>query len=157
PTMACIDTNFDPENCGGCGLLADGGGPYPDGGLPPSPHICSDVRSACINGSCFCPNNLLYCPPGSWNSAAGSNQTNAGVCLNDTDDALNCGGCGNDCGSLYADGGICQFATCNCTDGGICVGDVNAADPLHPSCYCPWNASPPDTTCSMGASVTFLA
>jgi hypothetical protein len=157
PTMACIDTTFDPDNCGGCGLLPDGGGPYPDGGLPPSPYICSGVRTACIDGSCFCPNNFLYCAPGSWNSDAGSNSNDAGVCLNDTDDALNCGGCGNNCGTLYAAGGTCQFASCTCTDGGICVGSVDSADPLHPSCDCPWNSDPPDTTCSMGASVTFVA
>jgi hypothetical protein len=157
PTLACIDVSMDNNNCGGCGLQADGGGPLADGGLPPSPFICSGVKSSCQNGSCNCPNNELYCAPGTWNPDAGNIPNDGGACLNDTGDSLNCGGCGNNCGVLYADGGVCQFASCTCYDGGICVGSVDSADPLHPSCYCPWNSSPPDNTCSMGASVTFLA
>jgi len=156
PVLACIDVSMDPNNCGGCGILADGGGPYSDGGLPPSPYICSGVKSSCQNGSCICPNNELFCAPGSWNPDAGG-PNDGGICLQDTSDSLNCGGCGNSCNSLYAAAAVCQFANCTCYDGGICVGNVSAADPLHPSCYCPWSSVPADLTCSNGAAVSFLS
>jgi hypothetical protein len=156
PTMACVDTTTDPLNCGGCGLLADGGGPYPDGGLPPSNHICGGIRSACLSGACFCPNNELYCAPGSWTSADGGNPP-FDACLNDSSDPLNCGGCGSDCGTIYASGAVCQFASCTCIDAGICVTSVSAADPLHPGCDCngQYSPTPPNPSCS--ANVTFLA
>jgi hypothetical protein len=156
-TLACIDVSMDSNNCGGCGLLADGGGPLSDGGLPPSPYICSGVRSSCQNGSCICPNNELYCAPGSWNPDAGNIHNDAGICLNDTSDTLNCGGCGNNCDSLYAAEAVCQFASCTCIDAGICVTTVDSADPLHPSCDCNGLFGTPNPSCSTGASVTFLA
>lgn len=156
PTLACIDVSMDPNNCGGCGLVADGGGPLSDGGLPPSPYICSGVKSACQNGSCNCPNNQLYCAPGTWNPDAGTTPNDGGFCLNDTSDRLNCGGCGNNCGTLYAGEAICQFASCTCIDAGICVTSVSDTDPLHPSCDCNGLPGTPNPDCSAGATVTFL-
>jgi hypothetical protein len=156
PTMACVDTSSDPFNCGGCGLLPDGGGPYPDGGLPPSPRICSGVRTSCQFGSCFCPNNELYCGPGTWLDDGG-NPASGETCLNDTDDPFNCGGCGNDCATLYAADSVCQFASCTCIDGGICVTSENAADPFNPTCDCSGTYGIPNPYCAAGAGVTFLA
>jgi hypothetical protein len=157
PTMACVDISSDPFNCGACGLLADGGGPYPDGGLPPSPHICDGVRTRCQQGACFCPDNELYCGPGTWNSDAGNIVNDGGICLNDTSDPLNCGGCGNNCSTLYAAESVCQFDSCTCIDAGICVTDVNTTDPLNPSCDCNGTFGTPNPSCASGASVTFLA
>jgi hypothetical protein len=157
PTLACIDVSSDSNNCGGCGLLADGGGPLPDGALPPSPYICSGVKNTCQNGSCNCPNNELYCGPGSWNSDAGQIPNDGGICLNDTSDQLNCGGCGNNCDTLYANDAVCLFASCTCIDAGICVTSIPAADPIHPSCDCNGQFGTPNPSCSGGASVSFLA
>jgi hypothetical protein len=152
PTMECIDPNLDPDNCGGCGLLADGGGPFPDGGLPSSPYVCAEAlretidcnkgscvtifgsgRLACESAMCLCPSESLYCPPGSWKDDSGI-PNDAGACLDDSLDSFNCGGCGNDCGELYEAGAICVFATCSCWDGGLCVNADN--EPLSPSCAC---------------------
>jgi len=147
PTLACIDTSSDPHNCGGCGLVVDGGGPQADGGLPPSPYICTGVKSACQNGSCNCPNNNLYCGPGTWTPDAGAND--GGICLNDTGDPFNCGGCGNVCSTLYAADAVCQFASCTCIDAGICLTAVNT-DPFNPSCDCigQYSPTPPDPSCA---------
>jgi hypothetical protein len=158
PTFVCIDTTSDPNNCGGCGLLADGGGPYDDGGFPPSSHICNGVRTTCQNGACFCPNDELHCPPGTWLDDAG-NPEPIEACLNATEDPFNCGTCGNECQTTYAADSVCLFASCTCIDAGLCVSSVSAANPLNPSCDCNgiYSATAPNPDCSSGASVTFLA
>ncbi len=145
PTIDCIDTTSDPDNCGGCGLALDGGGPFPDGGLPPSRYVCGGVESACIGGTCECPNNDLFCGPGTWTADAGPND--GGACLNTTANTGNCGACGNVCGNSYAAGAICQFSSCLCMDAGICVA---TEDPLNPSCSCDgtFSPTPPNPSCA---------
>jgi hypothetical protein len=147
PTMACVDPNMDPDNCGGCGLLADGGGPYLDGGLPPSPNICPDLlcemvpgnstadgfetcRLSCQSGSCLCPGGALYCPPGTWGGGDPSLH-DSGVCLDDKGDPRNCGGCGIDCDTIYASKASCIYSSCACAhyflpDGSLIDGGIDS-------------------------------
>ncbi len=141
PTLACVNTNQDPLNCGGCGLTD--AGLLSDGGLLSSPFICSGVKTACQGGVCGCPTGQLYCSAGSWTADAGSNASD--VCLIATVDPLNCGGCGNDCNQLYAPGAACTASVCVCVDAGLCV---TTADSLAPACACSGSA------CS-GVTLTF--
>jgi hypothetical protein len=158
PVLACIDTTADPANCGGCGLLVDGGGPYPDGALPPSPFICSGVKDTCIGGNCNCPGNEVYCASGTYTPDAGTND--AGVCLNVSNDATNCGGCGNVCTNSYAASEttnlttICLYSTCQCIDAGICV---TTDDPINPTCTCngPYSATLPNPACTPIPTLTY--
>jgi len=152
PALICIDTSADPYNCGGCGLAADGGGPYSDGGLPPSPYVCSGARSSCQNGTCNCPNSELYCGPGTWSADGGQND--GGVCLDEMGDPLNCGGCGVSCADTFASNSVCQFATCKCVSKGICV---TTNDPIAPACTCNgvFTSSHPNPICDGGATITF--
>ncbi len=153
PVLACIDTTSDPNNCGGCGLLVDGGGPFSDGGLPPSPYICSGVKDACTGGNCNCPNNGVFCGPGTYTADAGFND--GGVCLNTTADPVNCGACGNNCNVTYAPDSFCQYSNCLCNlDAGMCV---VTDDPFNPTCDCngPFNQSPPNPLCSTIPTLTY--
>jgi hypothetical protein len=155
PQFACIDTTQDPINCGGCGLLPDGGGPFPDGGLPPSPHICTGVKSACLGGNCDCPNAGVYCGPFTWTATDAGQNTDGGICLNPSSDPFNCGQCGNICNNTWAQAAVCQYSQCVCgPDAGVCV---VTDDPLNPSCSCNGfpSSSPPNPTCNNIPTLTY--
>ncbi len=148
-SLACVDTTSDPNNCGGCGIVPDGGGPYPDGGLPPSAFICADV---CSGGGCVCGGIQLSCAAGTWNADGGPND--AGACLSVATDANNCGACGNACSSSYAANAVCQQSSCACMDAGLCV---TSDDPMNPVCSCdgPYSAVPPNPACTELPTLTY--
>ncbi len=83
----CVDTQNDPQNCGGCGMACGENA------------ICA--LSACVSGGCGlqcgCRPLESACPGG-----------DGGFCANLANDPLNCGTCGKTCpgGDLCA-GGIC--------------------------------------------------
>ena len=81
---ACIDTQSDPTNCGGCDVTCEG----VDGGAP----ICRD-------GSCgvSCEGALGEC---------------GGGCVDNTSDAEHCGVCDNACEAPAGALASCQASTC---------------------------------------------
>lgn len=141
---ACVDSRFDPSNCGGCGVTcgagfacllgscmpACGGGTLPCGGTcvaaasdPANCGMCGRSCAAgeiCVGGSCFQP-----CPAGQ--AACGP------VCAALDRDAQHCGMCDRACPS----GSACVLGVCTpgcsaplavCTSG-QCVDPRN--DPDH--------------------------
>ena len=101
----CVDTRFDPANCGTCGVA------------------CS-TREICLRGICTdqgtCTGTLLECA--------------GGECVDPRFDPLNCGGCGIACADgevclsgACVDRGTCAGALVEC--GGICVDPRN--DPAN--------------------------
>ena len=109
----CVDTTADPTNCGGCFVAC-----------PPGAPVC--MMSACCTvgpGPIGCGG--MVCPDG---------QTNCGgVCVDETSDPANCGGCGFVCGP----GQMCVGSMCT---GGGCAGG--------PTC------APGQTCCATGCATT---
>jgi len=91
--QTCIDTNYDPQNCGGCGAVAGN-----------SSFICA-AGQTCASGACasIC-GALSYCPP--------VNVDGGASCADFENDPDNCGGCGNVCPLNET----CQKGTCGYGD-----------------------------------------
>jgi hypothetical protein len=73
-----VNTQSNPNNCGGCGLACDKG------------NICRDAH-------CVCPGGFEAC------DADGGTQ-----CTNTRNDAANCGGCGRSCDGGRCVNGDCR-------------------------------------------------
>jgi hypothetical protein len=108
----CVDTRFDPDNCGGCG----------GAGVTPSvmPHVCAvepnrNTHPVCDDGRCAAtcasgffdcrssgigPSSLPNQPPGAQPAAAPAEL----MCFDFQNDPCACGGC-----MLYAPGHFAQF------------------------------------------------
>ena len=84
---ACVDTGFDPFNCGACGTRCTTGVPH--------------TRAQCFGGRCETPCQDGYRDCNS--NAADGCETN----VNGTDRA-NCGACRNQCGGAQ----VCTAGTC---------------------------------------------
>ena len=96
---SCVDEQSDANNCGGCG------------------NVCSDPTTACVYGSCGCPDSETLC-----------GEPDAGIPLSCIPSGTYC-----DAGSsMLSDGGCapsCQSdSTCGTTDG--CGGTCNANCPV---------------------------
>src|SRR5258708_37195888 len=89
----CVDTQNDLNNCGGCGVVCPPGSNLCMGGacctLTPMGEVCSAM---------VCPGNEKNC---------------GGVCVDETSDPNNCGGCGIVC----PPGSACVNSMCTPTRG----------------------------------------
>ncbi len=127
----CVDTRYDPANCGACGRTCPGGqlcsagvcGVVCLGGTIQCGTLCVDERDdpsncggcgvrcgpsgSCVNGGCTSPaaeGGLVCAPP---EAACG------GQCLDTTSDPRNCGGCLITCRADQA----CEASQCVCPTG----------------------------------------
>ncbi|MBO6938091.1 MAG: hypothetical protein JJ863_24190 [Deltaproteobacteria bacterium] len=159
----CVDTRFDPANCGGCGMACGAGDVCLSGTCTPQgmctgalvdcSGTCVDPRNDPMNcGSCgtSCASGEV-CNVGTCSSACGlGTEACDGRCVDSQVDPNNCGACGNVCGA----GEVCSAGTCelNCAGGtvdcsGSCV-DI-AANTNH--CGACDNACPTGTACNGGS------
>jgi hypothetical protein len=94
----CVETTFDPRNCGQCG-------------------------KTCVNGE-LCMGSACKCPSGGGAAApcASSQACCPGTgCKNLTNDANNCGSCGVQCGpGGTCVNGLCGCGTMTCSSGQVC-------------------------------------
>ncbi|HET6345453.1 MAG TPA: hypothetical protein VFH51_11005, partial [Myxococcota bacterium] len=80
----CADLSIDAFNCGGCGIVCDGG-------------VCEG--GACPQVSLGCVAPLVEC---------------AGLCADLSADPFNCGGCGIVCDGGVCEGGVCPQISLGC-------------------------------------------
>jgi hypothetical protein len=120
--QACVSTNSDPNNCGGCGQICAGGQVCSAGtctnacsagytncsgactGVLTDPNNCGACGQKCGTGQ-SCNSGTCTCPAGT--SACG------GGCAVLSSDPGNCGACGNACPA----GATCNAGTCQCAAG----------------------------------------
>ena len=119
-TDACVETEWDNENCGGCGNECTGN------------TYCEYGECLCEDGGVLCGNSCVdtnfdtnncgecgnKCPANAecdWGECYCEfpNQACGDSCVNVVTDDENCGECGNDCGS-----GTCEFGECVDDSGG---------------------------------------
>lgn len=139
--LQCTDTTGDFQNCGGCGVVCQGGFNCCNSG-------CSDPRNDVLNcgmcgNACKAPHStpgcmartctIVKCDPG-WADCVGGYQD--GCETNIDTNPNNCGGCNNACSLPNAlpgcKGGMCAVLSCfpgwgNCDNqpGNGCEADVN--------------------------------
>ncbi len=156
----CIDTDNDPNNCGGCGSTfacpAEGqacvGGVCQDcpvgpaAGCPsPSGNVCVDTQNNDQNcGACGSPCELdETCQAGHCCATGTTWCAAANACVDTQTSNTNCGACGNACGA----GETCQSGSCDCSFGqkqfpgpvGNCSADTcytSTVDPKHCGLSC---------------------
>lgn len=155
----CVDTRFDPENCGGCGSLCaddevclDGSCETSCGGLELCDDRCVDLRYDPDNcGECGygCLEDEV-CNEGGCSSGCGVGTELCGDrCVDTNVDPLNCGSCGRACDDEWVcRDGECSFGCVGGTEncGGACV------DILSNSSHCGGcgNVCPPGEACLGG-------
>jgi hypothetical protein len=114
----CVDTRFDPNNCGGCGGADVSPSPSPFQSVNYFPHVCTATPGfhdspVCSMGRCdwTCDEGFLDCenpprgscesglpPPQSFgNPSNPPTPTVEEMCNDPSNDPCNCGGCNNDC------------------------------------------------------------
>jgi hypothetical protein len=122
---ACIDEEFDPLNCGGCGLSCSSG--------RCNDFVCVAVTQSCLQ-SCgsgticagtrcvgsICQGDQVFCLA---NDGTVGDCCLSGACADLADDPLNCGACGIVCPT----GATCQNGLCN---------GLAACGPGHANSYC---------------------
>ena len=98
---ACVDTDTDTANCGGCGSPCAAG-------------------IACYQGACACPGTTTACDGACID--ADTDPANCGVCGHacDSGTVCNAGTCSADCGSLTMCGSSCVDVTSNDQNCGGC-------------------------------------
>ncbi len=160
---ACVDTRFDPGNCGTCGMVCGAGNVCLGGACTPQ-GSCTGALVDC-SGTCVDPrNDPANC--GSCGMACGAGELcNAGTCAAscglgteacggrcvDTQvDPANCGTCGTVCDA----GEVCGAGICalNCAGGTVeCSGSCVDVDANVDHCGMCDNACPTGTACNAGA------
>ncbi len=132
--QACVDLERDVENCGGCGINANGGlqGAYRCG-----------AGEICNQGECG-----LTCQVGLENCG--------GVCVDVERDRAHCGACNNGCGA----GEVCANGVCSldCQEGFLRCGPAESpycTDPVRDreNCHTCGNVCPARTVCVNRACV----
>jgi hypothetical protein len=138
-TKGCVDTEADPNHCGGC---ADQGGAACTGGrtcqtgqcaCPTGQTVCGETcvdtntdedhcggcageggtactgGKTCQSGECTCPGSTTEC---------------AGTCVDTSSDENNCGGCAGAGGEICSFSLICREGECACERGFVCGGSI---------------------------------
>jgi hypothetical protein len=136
---SCVNTQTDPNNCGGCGIpCAESGGTAGciNGQCCANPcePLASDLQAVCCpdgyectNGSC-CPAGQAFC---------------GGTCTDTSSDPNNCGSCGNRCPAGLSS---CSGSQCICNP---CSHAGETQDPTTCLCACPAGTtlcSPPNSS-----------
>ncbi len=151
--VRCVDTRFDPANCGDCGVscgldtACSNGvcGLICLGGTTACGKSCVDTRYDPANCG-FCDNACNYavaCLAGACAKGCGSKQATCSTgCKNTSNDNDNCGACGTVCGP----GTTCTNGVCKCT-GTLCDGtctdlqtDVNHCGACGTACNASFEA-----------------
>lgn len=135
----CLDTQSDPNNCGGCGIMCSGAEVCMGGTCTtdiPCVPSCAAGES-CVGGVCRCgtnpscgsalsccsgvcvetDNNVRNC--GRCGLDCGARSCCSGRCIDTQTDEDNCGRCGNGCDSRTTD--ACTTGRCTCGGGGECL------------------------------------
>jgi hypothetical protein len=95
----CVDTMFDPFNCGSC-------------------------TNQCTNGE-LCKGGACGCLPSGTRCGSGQSCCSSAGCKSLDSDAFNCGKCGNACQG----GQVCTNGTCACPAGGCVPLDMSLSMP----------------------------
>lgn len=123
-----MDTNSNPDNCGGCGVSCPSCGATCSGD-----QLTSGGTRGCSSGGCICSgsttsicdsNHLKYCSAGSCAQCPASfancdeqlgalGQAGNGCEVNIYTSTSNCGSCGNNCGT----NSVCNAGVCGCQSG----------------------------------------
>ncbi|MCB9593694.1 MAG: hypothetical protein H6719_13255 [Sandaracinaceae bacterium] len=160
---SCVDTRFDPSNCGGCGTTCGTGETCLSGTCTPQ-GSCTGALVQC-GGTCVDPRNDPgncgscgmacasgeVCNTGTCSGACGlGTEACGGRCVDSQVDPNNCGTCGNTCGT----GEVCSAGVCalNCAGGTVeCSGSCVDVDANVNHCGMCDNACPTGTACNAGS------
>ncbi|MBA2540353.1 MAG: hypothetical protein H0V17_12005 [Deltaproteobacteria bacterium] len=156
----CTDTNFDPDNCGDCGVDC-GANICSFGKCCPATQVncggtCIDLDDGGVGGT-NCGQCGTTCNAGNTCSdgkccATGSTNC-SGTCRNTDGDVNNCGGCGISCpaGNSCLDGTCCGPGQVNCN--GTCV-DLDVGGPGKLNCGACGTTCSSTQTCTDGLCCT---
>lgn len=159
---SCVNTQYDPANCGDCGVVCDAGEVCSQGSCAVEclggTSLCGDLCVNTTNDPDHCGGCDSPCAEGLLCSGSACELTCEdgggldcnGVCVNTDSDGMNCGECGNECeAGLICSGGecglLCSGGTTNCA--GLCVNTDQ--DPAN--CGDCGEACEPEELCSLGA------
>ncbi|HUB07500.1 MAG TPA: hypothetical protein VMB50_10890 [Myxococcales bacterium] len=152
---ACVDTNADPDHCGGCGIGNDGGVCINGDLFPPPPGTSCDgfcpVGETCEGAYCVgpCASTSSVCPlqGGSYGACCFPPGETSTVCVDVLTDPANCGFCDQRCpaGQSCVDGS-CSGAKAPCVGGrvgGFCNLDAGLSFLCCPGGGCTDTSSDP--------------
>ena len=159
----CVDTQSDPENCGGCGTTGCIG--CCDGYCVSNPFDrdnCGGCGVACTdNQKCDPAKGCVSCPAG---TPTVCGESLGQICTNTATDPNNCGGCGIECDVAVGetcDDGQCQMGTCGNGEKDGDESDIDCGGSCPHKCglsqFCADKSfNPVNANCDSGLCINYL-